>query len=354
MKAGNVRAPANVGCEKEDRDPPFTVRPKVKTKMAPSRKKKENKRTCKNESQEERKAGPESEVALVSYARCPSCGVQYPNSCSCPPHSPAQPDQPSPVPHVRISCTDSKSHPVCQKGTKVPPKTVHKTPRSSRDPHRFPRSLLVKIDLGLLSKVLPVSRNHQESLCREKKEASAAKACERRSGGAAGGQKVGKSGKKSHNVRDENQLIQSGLSVRSGSSLSSCLSGQGGPQGCSQEEAAAGSPGPSQSRVWKAEVGPRLGATLLVRLSFFIHSGFLGSPRSSRGSVGGQQRKKKARKDLEQQHSAAKKAPKDRPAAAGFTETNKSSCKRKTKDSRKHKGGGGKPPERPPQSDKVT
>lgn len=219
VKAGNVETPPNVGCEKVDRDPRFTVRPKVKTKMAPSRKKerKEKKRTCKHQSQDERKAGSESEVALVLYAHCPSCGGQSPNSCSCPPHSPAQPDQPSPVPPGKVSCTSSKSHAVCQKGTKVPPKTVHKhldkTPRSSRDPHRYPRSLLVKIDLGLLSKVPPVSRNHQESLCREKKDASAAKAREGRSGGAAAAQKVGKSGKKSHNVRDENQPIQSGLSL---------------------------------------------------------------------------------------------------------------------------------------------
>lgn len=227
VKAGDVQTPGNVKCETVeatlDRDPCFTVRPKVKTKMGPNRKnkdgyetRKEKKRTSKHESQDQRKAGSEAEVALVLYGHCPSCGVQYPNSCSCPTHSPAQPDQLSPVPPVRISCTDSKSDSVCRKGTKVPPKTTHKhlvkTPRSSRNSRRYPRCLLVKIDLSLLSRVPQVSRNHQASLCKEKKDASVAKPHERRSGGAAAAaQKVSKSSKKSHNVRNNNKLLQSGL-----------------------------------------------------------------------------------------------------------------------------------------------
>lgn len=209
-----------------DRDPCFTVRPKVKTKMGPNRKKKDrretkkdNKRTSKHESHDKCKAGSESEVALVLYGHCPSCGVQYPNSCSCPTHSPAQPDQPSPAPPVRISCANSKSDTVCQKGTKVPPKITHKhldkTRRSSRDSHRYPRSLLVKIHLSLLSEAPQVSRNHQESLCK-KTNASVVKLHDGRSGEASEAHQLSKSSKKSHNVRNDNRLFQAGLLHRSG------------------------------------------------------------------------------------------------------------------------------------------
>lgn len=225
VKAGSIQTPASVKCEKvEDGDPCFTVRPKVKTKMVLNRKnkdrcetKKGNKRTSKHDSHDKCKAGSESGVALVLYGHCPSCGGQYPN-CSCPTHSPVQPDQLSPAPAVRISCTNSKSDSVCQKGTKVPPKITRKhldkTRRSLRDSHRHPRSLLVKIDLSLLSKVPQVSRIHQESLC--KKKASGVKLHDRRSSEAPATQKLSKSNRKSHNVRNNNKLFQSGLLHRPG------------------------------------------------------------------------------------------------------------------------------------------
>lgn len=218
VKAGSAQTPASVKCEKVDnRDPCFTVRPKVKTKMVPNRKnkggcetKKGSKRTSKHESHDKRKTGSESEVALVLYGHCPSCGGQYPKSCLCPTHSPAQPDQLPPAPPIRISCTNSKSDTFCQKDTQVLPKITHKrlnkTPRRSRDSHRYPTSLLVKIELSLLSKVPQVPGNHRESLC--KKTPSVVKPHHRRNSEASAAQKFSK---KSHNVRNDNQLFQSGL-----------------------------------------------------------------------------------------------------------------------------------------------
>lgn len=222
-KAGSIQTPACVKCEKVVAtlagDPRFTVRPKVKTKMSPSRKtkdrcetKKDNKRTSKHALHDKRKAGPEPEVMLVLYGHCPSCGVQYPNSCPCPTHSPPQSDQLSPAPPIKISCNKSKSDAVCQKGTKVLPKATdkhpEKIPRSSQDSHGFPKSLLVKIDLGLLSKVPRISRSHRESLCKTKRS-SWVKQHDRKSREASTAQK---SSKKSHDVRnDNNKQFQSGL-----------------------------------------------------------------------------------------------------------------------------------------------
>lgn len=174
----HTEAAHGVKCEEviaaRDKDPCFTDRPKVKTKTGHSKKskgssdpKRDSKRTSKHTSLDKRKAGPE--VPLLQYAHCPSCGVRYPNPCSCPTQSPAQPDQQPPVPPVRISCSKQKSETICQKGTKTPHKTTHKhsektghTAKSSLDPHRPPRSLLVKIDLSLLSRVPQTSGNHQE------------------------------------------------------------------------------------------------------------------------------------------------------------------------------------------------
>lgn len=210
-----------------DREPGFTVRPKVKTKSGPKRTskdrceaKKDSKRTSKHASRDKPKAGSESQVALVLYGHCPSCGVQYPNSCSCPSHSPAPPDQRPPTPPIRISCTKSKSDAVCQKSTKVLTKSTHKhpdkSPQSTRDSHGLPRSLLVKIDLGLLSKVPQISGNHRESLSKTKRPPEARQQ-EGRSSGASEAQKLGKSSKKSHNVRNNtNKPFQVGLCHMSG------------------------------------------------------------------------------------------------------------------------------------------
>ncbi|XP_028457355.1 AF4/FMR2 family member 1 isoform X2 [Perca flavescens] len=175
-----TEAAISVKCEEvvatRDKDPRFTDRPKVKTKTGHSKKSKDNsdtkrnsKRTSKHKSLDKGKAGPEPVVTVVLGGHCPSCGVQYPNPCSCPTQSPAQPDQLPQAPPLRISCTKPKSENICQKGTKISHKTTHEhskktgqIAKSSRDPHRPPRSLLVKIDLSLLSRVPWTSGNHQE------------------------------------------------------------------------------------------------------------------------------------------------------------------------------------------------
>ncbi|XP_032395386.1 AF4/FMR2 family member 1 isoform X2 [Etheostoma spectabile] len=175
-----TEATISVKCEEvvatQDKDPLFPDRPKVKTKTGHSKKSKDNsdtkrnsKRTSKHKSLDKGKAGSEPVVTMVLCGHCPSCGVQYPNPCSCPTQSPAQPDQLPPAPPLRISCTKPKLETICQKGTKISNKTTHKhykntgqTAKSSRDPYRPPRSLLVKVDLSLLSRVPQTSGNHQE------------------------------------------------------------------------------------------------------------------------------------------------------------------------------------------------
>lgn len=176
-KAGcsdHTEAALGVKCEEvvatRDKDPCFTGRPKVKTKTGHSKKSKGSSDTKrKHASLDKRKAGSDPEATLVPYGHCPSCGVRYPNPCSCPTQSLAQPEQLSPAPPVRISCSKPKSETICPKGTKTPHKVTHNhtekaghTAKSSRDPHRPPRSLLVKIDLSLLSRVPQTSGNHQE------------------------------------------------------------------------------------------------------------------------------------------------------------------------------------------------
>lgn len=177
---GHTEAALDVKCEEvvatRDKNPCFTDRPKVKTKTGRSNKskdssdtKRDSKRTSKHTSLDKRKAGSVPDVSLVLNSHCPSCGVQYPNPCSCPAQSPAQLEQLSPAPTVRISYSKTKSETICQKGTKIPHKATHRHPqktghaaKSSRDPSRPPRSLLVKIELSLLSRVPQASGNRQE------------------------------------------------------------------------------------------------------------------------------------------------------------------------------------------------
>ncbi|XP_062290398.1 AF4/FMR2 family member 1 [Scomber scombrus] len=161
------------------KDPCFTDRPKVKTKTVHCKKmkvssdtKRDSKRTSKHTSLDKRKAEsePRPDITPIPHGHCPSCGVRYPNPCSCPtPSQPAQPDQLFLAPAVRISCSIPKTETICQK---MPHKTscpaTHKhsektghAAKGSRDPCRPPRSLLVKIDLSLLSRVPQTSDTHQ-------------------------------------------------------------------------------------------------------------------------------------------------------------------------------------------------
>ncbi|GAA6230076.1 AF4/FMR2 family member 1-like [Lates japonicus] len=174
-------AAVSVKCEEivatRDKDPCFTDRPKVKTKTKHCKKsksssdsKQDRKRTCKHTSLDKRKAGSEPEATAVVNGHCPSCGVRYPNPCSCPTQSPAlQPDQSSPAPPLKIDCSKPKAETTCRRGTKRPHKTTYmhsektaNTTKGARNLHRPPRSLLVKIDLSLLSRVPQMPGNYQE------------------------------------------------------------------------------------------------------------------------------------------------------------------------------------------------
>ncbi|KAK2819284.1 hypothetical protein Q5P01_024845 [Channa striata] len=185
-KAGrpdHTEAARKVKCEEatstRENDPCFADKPKVKTKTRHSKKskdtndsKRETKRTAKQMSLDKRKAGsdPEPEATPFLYSHCPSCGARHPKPCSCLPQNPAQPDQLSPTPPVKVSCSKFKAENTCQKVTKMPRKTTHKglektelSSKGSRDLSRPPTCLLVTIDLNLLSRVPQASSSHQES-----------------------------------------------------------------------------------------------------------------------------------------------------------------------------------------------
>uniref|UniRef100_A0A3Q3AMW2 AF4/FMR2 family member 1-like n=1 Tax=Kryptolebias marmoratus TaxID=37003 RepID=A0A3Q3AMW2_KRYMA len=163
----------------QTKEPCFTDRPKVKTKTGQRKKgssdtKRDAKRTKHTRVFKKQKAG--SEVTPVLYGHCPSCGVSYPNTCSCPAQSPAQPAEPSPAPPVKISCNKTKKEQ--QSSNKVPHKSTHKlseksghAARASRDKVQPPRSLLVKIDLCLLTRVPQTSTVHKGTPSRAKRPA---------------------------------------------------------------------------------------------------------------------------------------------------------------------------------------
>ncbi|XP_008422007.1 AF4/FMR2 family member 4 isoform X2 [Poecilia reticulata] len=171
----------------------FTDNPKVKSKTA-EHKKDTNRDAKRTKCAKHKKAG--SEVAPGLHGRCPTCGVQYPKSCCCSAQSPTQPAAP-----VRVSC------PKTNRETKVPHKSTHKHSHKASeaakgwwDQHQPPKSLLVRIDIGLLSRVPLKSSNNKgissnakrPALAIEKDEAS------RESSKAHG---PGKSNKKSQNVK---------------------------------------------------------------------------------------------------------------------------------------------------------
>ncbi|XP_034047426.1 AF4/FMR2 family member 1 isoform X2 [Thalassophryne amazonica] len=161
----------------QDKDSCFTDGPKVKTKTRRDKKSNESsdckthsKSTTKHRSRNRWKVGsePGSEVSLVLYGHCSSCGVRFPSSCSCV----TQQDQLSPAPPVRVSCSNTKKETVNQKDIKtpkglqpathsLPAKAEHKA-QVPKDLHRITGSLLVKINLSLLSRVPQISGLHQE------------------------------------------------------------------------------------------------------------------------------------------------------------------------------------------------
>ncbi|KAM4527862.1 LOW QUALITY PROTEIN: AF4/FMR2 family member 1 [Odontesthes bonariensis] len=206
-------APA-VKCEEvvtiQTKDPCFTDRPKVKTKTGHRKKdgsgtKKDIKRT-KHTKPDKLKGG--SEDTLVLLRHCPSCGVHEPNPCSCSAQSPAQPD-----PTVRFSCSKPKAETVCQSGTKTNHKSTHKhsetsghAAKGSLDLYQPPRSLLVKINLSLLSKVPHTSSIHKGIPSNAKRPALVLEQDEEGSD-ASKTHKQTTAGKKPRNVEVENKTL---------------------------------------------------------------------------------------------------------------------------------------------------
>uniref|UniRef100_A0AAX7V8E4 AF4/FMR2 C-terminal homology domain-containing protein n=1 Tax=Astatotilapia calliptera TaxID=8154 RepID=A0AAX7V8E4_ASTCA len=123
--------------------PCFTDRPKVKTKVGHCKKSKEG-------------SNGKRDIKRTKLS-----SQHFPNSC--PAQSPVQP-----APPVSISCSKSNTETISQTGTKMPHKTTHKhlkkpgrIAKASLDLERTPRSLMVKIELSLLSRVPQTSGIHQ-------------------------------------------------------------------------------------------------------------------------------------------------------------------------------------------------
>lgn len=154
-----------------EKDSCFSKRPKVKTKTGRCRKsedgrntKKDSKSTAKCTSLDKRKTGsqPGHDVSPAQCDHCLSCGMRYskPCSCSCSAHSLVPPDQQSPATSVTFSCSKPEAETISQKITRMPQKMcpeVHKgserTAKVSQDNSKAPRSLVVKINLNLLSRI---------------------------------------------------------------------------------------------------------------------------------------------------------------------------------------------------------
>lgn len=130
-------------------------------------------RSSKHKSHSKEKAAAEPKPLAAQWAGCSSCGVQHPNPCDCP-------TQPSQLP---LSCpgesTCSKPKPASASGftSKSPDRTAQKRrtksghhAQRSEDAPRPPKSLTVKIDLSLLSRVPQNSGNrYQEAASKAKR-----------------------------------------------------------------------------------------------------------------------------------------------------------------------------------------
>ncbi|XP_041825848.1 LOW QUALITY PROTEIN: AF4/FMR2 family member 1 [Melanotaenia boesemani] len=216
---GPTEAALGVKCEEvvttQTKDFCFTDRPKVKMKAVRFKKasndtKRDNKLT-KNTKLDKQRAG--SEATLVLHSHCQSCGEHYPNPCSCPTQSPALPDQPSPAPPLRGSHGKPRAKTGCQSGTKQPHKLIHKHSESpghaakgSLDLHLPPTSLLVKIDLNLLSRVPQASSIHRGIPSKTKRPALVLEKDEERSN-ASKTQKYTTPSEKSQNIKVENKSL---------------------------------------------------------------------------------------------------------------------------------------------------
>nr|XP_057920217.1 AF4/FMR2 family member 1 [Doryrhamphus excisus] len=158
---------------------PISDKPKVKTKMGRYKKSSDSKssseRTLKAPGTQATEPNHRLEVVQVQRdGHCPSCGTRHPDPCSCRPQSPARPFQPSPAPAMRTSSSKASVEAICDKEAKMipkaPPSITHKSckksghdPKPSLNVHNRPvTSLLVKIDLSLLSRVPQVTPKNAE------------------------------------------------------------------------------------------------------------------------------------------------------------------------------------------------
>lgn len=179
-----------------------TDNPKVKSKTGHSKKvtngtKRDEKRT---KHTKHKTAG--SEVSLLLYSHCPSCGIRYPNPCSCSAQSPSQRDRLSPAPPISVDCHKTSTE------TKLPHKSTHKlsykpsqTAKGSWDHYQPPKSLLVKIDLSLLSRV-PLGSSNDKGIPSNAKRPALVIEKGEASKESSKAHKPGKTNKKSQNVRN--------------------------------------------------------------------------------------------------------------------------------------------------------
>ncbi|XP_044000014.1 AF4/FMR2 family member 1 [Gambusia affinis] len=170
----------------------FTDNPKVKSKTMEHNKetKKDAERT---KYPKHKRAG--SEVTPALHGRFPTCGIHHPKSCCCSAQSPAQPAAP-----VGVSCPKNSTE------TKVPHKSTHKHSHKSSqaakgwwDQYQPPKSLLVRIDIGLLSRV-PLKSTNNKGISSNAKRPALAIEKDEASRESSKAHRPEKSNKKSQNV----------------------------------------------------------------------------------------------------------------------------------------------------------
>ncbi|RVE65924.1 hypothetical protein OJAV_G00121140 [Oryzias javanicus] len=165
----------------QTKDSRFTGKPNVKTKLGCSKKdsssSKRDKKRTKHTKQDEQRTG--LDIPLVVTSHCLSCGGLNPNSCSCFSQNPEQNHILLPVPPIQ---SKPKTE-ICQSGTKLPHKSLLHEKTSPWDAVEHPpKSLLVKIDLHLLSRTPQTVSSHRglsinmkiPALVMEREESSAA------------------------------------------------------------------------------------------------------------------------------------------------------------------------------------
>lgn len=124
--------------------------------------KRDTSRSSKHKSLTKEMVAAEPKALASQWAGC-SCGVQHHDSCACP----TQPGQLPRSCRGETSCSKTKSASASGFTSKSPDRTAQKRrtksghdAQRSQDAHRPPKSLTVRIDLSLLSRVPKNSGNH--------------------------------------------------------------------------------------------------------------------------------------------------------------------------------------------------